>query len=170
RPATLSGTWKFELDSAPAGGATSVLQRQASADLPGSSPATWPIFPTGWTKDGPVAMVGAPIATQNVWPGGPMFVINSGGQPSTRVGGGDCMAARILASGLVPCVVGPNAIVSVRDSGGQVVWQPSGQGFNALQLSLAPGASAVTDGHYVATRSQTFVGPSGCQAQGWPDA
>jgi hypothetical protein len=66
-------------------------------------------------------------------------------------------------------VIGLNEAVSVRDSGGQVVWQPSVQGFNALQLSLAPDASAITDGHYVATRTQSFVVPNGFQAQGWLD-
>jgi hypothetical protein len=60
--------------------------------------------------------------------------------------------------------------VSVRDSGGRAVWQPSVDGFNALQLSLAPNASAITDGHRVATHATTFVLPDGFQAQGWLDS
>jgi hypothetical protein len=170
RPPTLAGSWKFELDLASAGKPTSVLQRAESADLPGNPATTWPIFPVGWTGDGPIAMVGAPIATQNIWPGGPLFTIDSAGRTSARIGGADCSAARILPSGLVPCVAGLSGAVSVRDSVGRVVWQPPVEGFNALQLSLAPDASAITDGHHVATRMKTFVVPDGFQAQGWVDA
>ena len=60
-------------------------------------------------------------------------------------------------------------MVSVRDASGRVVWQPSVDGFNALQLSLAPDASAITDGRHVATRTHSFALPGGFQAQGWLD-
>jgi len=171
-PPTLAGTWKFQLNRASAGGPTSVLQRSESAAVPGSPGTTWkPIFPIGWTAAGPVGMVGAPIATQNSWPGGPLFTIDGSGQPAARVGGSDCTAARVLPSGLVPCVTGPTgSTVSIRDSSGRVVWAPSVEGFNALQLSLAPDASAITDGHRVATRAKTFVMPDGFLAQGWLDS
>ena len=167
-PATLAGNWKFELDRASAGGSTRVLLRDESA---GPEAMVKPIFPVGWTGSNPVAMVGAPIATQNQWPGGPLFTIDGAGHPSTRIGGGDCTAASVLPSGLVPCVVGPTgSAVSVRDSSGRLVWQPPVDGFMALGLAMAPDGSGITDGRHVATRTTTFVIPPPLVAQGWLDS
>ena len=115
-------------------------------------------------------MVGAPISTQNQWPGGPLFTIDGAGHPATRIGGDDCSAASVLPSGLVPCVVGPTgSAVSVRDSSGRVVWQPPVDGFMALGLHLAPDGRAITDGRHVATHSGMFEVPGGFWAQGWLD-
>jgi hypothetical protein len=117
-------------------------------------------------------MVGAPIATQNSWGGGPLYTINDAGQPVTRIGGADCTSAHVLPSGTVPCVIGPtgSSTVSVRDSNGHAIWTPSVDGFTALQLNMTPDASAITDGRHVATRTKTFAVPDGFQAQGWLDA
>ena len=167
-PATLAGTWKFELDRASAGGSTHVLLQDESA---GPGAMVKPIFPVGWAGSSPVAMVGAPIATQNQWPGGPLFTIDGAGRPSTRIGGDDCTAAAVLPSGLVPCVVGPTgSAVSVRDSSGRLVWQPPVDGFMALRLAMAPDGSGITDGRHVATRAKTFEVPNGFVAQGWLDS
>jgi hypothetical protein len=164
-PPSVVGNWKFELDSASAGRTNTVLRHEESATPPE------PIFPVAWTEAGPVAMVGAPIATQNSWRGGPLYTINDAGQPVTRIGGGDCTSAHVLPSGIVPCVTGATGqAVSIRDSSGHIIWEPSVEGFTALQLNMTPDASAITDGHHVATHTKTFVVPDGFQAQGWLDA
>ena len=174
---TLVGNWKFDLESATAGGGTSILRHVESADYPDrpdlAATKVWQTtFPVGWTQAGPVAMVGASLATQNSWGGGPLYAINGAGQPVTRIGGADCTSAHVLPSGIVACVTGlaGSSTVSIRNSSGQVIWEPPVDGFTALQLNMTPDAGAITDGHHVATHTKTFVVPDGFQAQGWLDA
>lgn len=172
---TLSGTWKFDLESAAAGGATTVLQHAESAtgpDNPQGSSLT-PIFPVGWTSAGPVAMVGAPLATQDRWTGGPLYVIDSSGKPGARVGGDDATSATILPSGIMPAVTGPigqPAKVTVRDSAGTVLWTPAVDGGYAMNLKLSPRADAITDGQHAETRQGPFNLPTNFFAAGWVDA
>jgi hypothetical protein len=168
-PRPVLGTWRFDLEAATAGGQARVLRHQESdvwPNTPGSGVQT--IFPVGWTEAGPVAMVGAPLFTQNVWPGGPLFTIDDGGRQTGRVGG-DCTAASVLPSGLVPCTT--TALkVTVRDASGNVRWQPALEGFSALALRLAPSGDAITNGAHVATASGSVALPSGFVAQGWLDS
>ena len=42
-------------------------------------------FPVGWTQAGPVAMVGASLATQNSWGGGPLYAINGAGRETVML-------------------------------------------------------------------------------------
>ncbi len=167
---SLVGNWTFDLETAPAGGPTRVLQHIESPDWPGDSWRT--IFPVGWTQAGPVAMVGAPLATQNAWWGGPLFSIDDGGQPTTRVGGGDCSAARILPTGLVPCISGgfTAPAVSVRDSSGRVLWSPAVDSFSALGLRLAADGSAIAIGRSAANHTKQVMLPDGFTAEGWLDS
>lgn len=164
-----AGRWTFDLESAAAGGQTRVLQHRESAtwpNQPGSGLQT--VFPVGWTVGGPVAMVGAPLATQNLWPGGPLFTIDDG-RLSGRVAG-DCTAASVLPSGLVPCTT-LQMEVTVRDAAGDVLWRPDLQGFSALALKLAPSGDAITNGRVVALRgSGSSELPAGFVAQGWLDS
>jgi hypothetical protein len=149
-----------------------VLQHAESANAPddprGSS--LKPIFPVGWTSAGPVAMVGAPIATQDLWVGGPLFTIDGAGKPATRVGGADASSASILPSGVLPAVTGRGATVTVRDAAGAVQWKPVVDGHNALSLRLAPNGDAVTDGLHAVTRQGAFAVPDRFYAAGWVDA
>src|SRR5262252_8284609 len=104
-PPTMAGRWKFDLESANAGGPTSVLQHLESAEPPANpGEPLKTIFPVGWTEKGPVAMFGAPIATQNVWYGGPLLRIGATGQTLEQVAGADCLAASILPSGVAACI------------------------------------------------------------------
>jgi hypothetical protein len=167
-PPTLAGGWKFDLESANAGGPTRVLRHFESA----GTPLTFrPILPAGWTQDGPVAMVGAPIATQNEWFGGPLFQVDEAGQPTTRVGGSDCTGAQVLSSGTLACVTdGFDLHVTIRDASGRTLWTPSVDGFNALALKLAPSGDAITDQRNAATASGFVTLPDGFVAQGWLDS
>ncbi len=171
-PPTLVGGWRFDLESATAGGPTRVLRHFESSDPPDRAAATWkPIFPVGWTPDGPVAMVGAPIATQNAWYGGPLFSIDQAGQATTRVGGIDCTGAQVLTSGTLACVSnGFDLHVMIRDLSGQTLWKPDLDGFSALALKLAPAGDAVTDGRHAATATGSITLPDGFVAQGWMDS
>jgi hypothetical protein len=166
-PPTMVGSWKFDLESANAGGPTTILQHFESADV--AEVTLKPIFPVGWTQDGPVAMVGAPIATQNVWYGGPLFMIGSNGQTLGRVGGTNCLAASILPSGVAPCD-SSTGTVTVRSSGGQILSTPGVDGFAAKALKLAPAGDAITDGRHAATATGLVTLPEGFVAQGWLDS
>jgi hypothetical protein len=165
----LVGTSRFDLESATAGGPTRVLAHSESAtwpNQPGSGVQT--IFPVGWTAAGPVALVGAPVATQNVWAGGALFTIE-GGRPAGQVAG-DCSAAWVLESGLAPCTT-MQLDVTVRDAAGNVRWRPGLDGFNALGLRLAPTGDAITNGRVVAIRGGgTTELPAGFVGQAWLDA
>jgi hypothetical protein len=165
----LVGAWRFDLGSATTGGPTRVLAHSESAtwpNQPGSGIET--VFPVGWTEAGPVAMVGAPLATQNVWPGGPLFPIQDG-----RLGGrlaGDCTAAWVLPSGLTPCTT-ERLEVTVRDAAGGVRWRPGLDGFSALSLRLAPSGDAITNGRSVSVRGVgTTDLPAGFVGEAWLDA
>lgn len=169
---TLSGTWKFDLVSATADGASTVLQHVESAigpDAPQGSPLK-PIFPVGWIQAGPVAMVGAPLATQNLWTGGPLYTIDPTGQPAARVGGDDATSATILPTGILPAVTAQGATVTVRDSAGNMLWKPAVDGYNALNLKLSPVGDAITDGQHAVTRIGPFELPANYFAAGWVDA
>jgi len=170
---SLVGDWAFDLESATAGGPSHVLQHIDSGDPSKLDDTMWkPVFPVGWTQAGPVAMVGAHLATQNEWTGGPLFSIDEAGRPAERIGGSDCTAARILPSGLVPCIstaTGGRQFVSVRDSTGRVLWTPAVDSFNARGLRLTPDGSAIAMDVHAATRTQRFTLPDGFHAEGWLD-
>ena len=114
-------------------------------------------------------MFGAPIATQNVWYGGPLFRIGSTGQTLEQVAGVDCLAASILPSGVAACVTS-NGTVTVGSYSGQVLWKPGLDGFNAKALKLAPAGDAITNGRHAATANGLVTLPPGFVAQGWPDS
>jgi hypothetical protein len=168
----LSGTWKFDLVSATAGGGSTVLQHVESATGPDNPQGSQlrPIFPVGWIEAGPVAMVGAPLATQNLWTGGPLYTIDSTGRPAARVGGDDATSATILPTGILPAVTAQGARVTVRDPAGNVLWKPAVDGYNALNLKLSPGGDAITDGQHAVTRQGPFGLPANYFAAGWVDA
>ena len=170
---SLHGSFKFDLESATAGGATRILQH---TEMPyGADPVTQdpcPVLPVGWTAAGPVAMVNAPLATQNEWWGGSLFTVDGSGRPAARVGGSTCTAAQVLLSGVVPCITPSSAghAVEVRDAAGHVLWRPSVEAYSALALRLTPDATAIALGPTAETRDRKFALPNDFRAQGWLDA
>lgn len=168
---TLVGSWQFDLEIATAGGATQVLKHVESPNAPyGQGNGLQTIFPVGWTPAGPVAMVGAPVATQNLWVGGPLYLLDAAGQPTQRVGGNDAFGAGILPSGVLLADSADGTAVSVRSADGTVLWKPALDGGNASQLNLAPDGNAASSVGKAVTRSGSFPMPANFYAQGWLDA
>jgi len=165
-PPTMAGSWKFDLESANAGRPTSVLQHLESPDV--RAPLK-PTFPVGWTQEGPVAMFGAPIVTQNFWYGGPLFRIGPNGQTLEQVAGPECLAASILSSGVAACI-SSSGTVTIRSYSGQVLSKPGIDAFNARALKLAPAGDAITDGRHAVTAAGLVTLPEGFVAQGWLDS
>jgi hypothetical protein len=169
---TLVGPYKFDLQISDAGGQSRSLRHEESdrsPDSPGATP-TWPLFPIGWTAAGPVAMVGAPIATQNTWPGGRLFQLSASGLPQARLGGTDCTAATISRSGLIPCTAAGNQ-VSVRDGTGRVVWPVGQDSFNSLQQQVSQdGKVAILENRVITRSGGALTMSSGFLAQGFLDA
>ncbi len=163
---SLVGQWKFDLETAPAGGKTKTL---VHLEVPQGDVPT-PTFPVGWTVAGPVAMVPAYVTSQNAWPGGPLYQIDDAGKKTTQLGGSDCDSASITSSGLIPCISG-TGVVSVRDTTGKVLWATEVEGFDALSLYISPDGQAISDGTNVETRAGGLVPmPSGFQIEGWLDS
>ncbi len=165
----LIGPWKFSLQAAHAGGASTVLNHSESTthpDAPGST--LKPIFPVGWTSAGPIAMLPVSLGTQDFWPGGPLYVIDGAGNKGTQVGGSDCRSASITPNGVIPCI-SSQGLVEVRNSAGLVIWATKVQ-TNADSISLSPDLQALSDGSSgtVETRNGASVQlPVGFRVEGW---
>ena len=143
---SLVGPWKFDLEIATAGGQTKTLVHFESAYDPDDPNKGWkPTFPVGWTSAGPVAMVPMYVASQNIWPGGPLYVIDDSGKKTTKLGGSDCNSASIAPNGLIPCI-SSTEVVSVRDTTGKVLWAAHASGFDPTTLYLSPDGQAISDG------------------------
>jgi hypothetical protein len=167
---TLVGPWKFDLEAASAGGATTNLLHQESSIAPDAPGATWkPTFPIAWTSGGAIGMVPAYIGTQNVWYGGHLFVLDAAGKQSRSVGGADCQSASITASGFIPCASDQGS-VSIRDSAGNTIWAPQTMGFNGLSAYVSPDGKGYSDGQTVETISSgVIILPSHLLVEGWLD-
>ena len=159
-------TWKFDLESATSGGTSKVLVHSEFA-YGGNEPTT--TFPVGWSSTRPVAMVGAPLTTQNFWPGGPLYVIDDSGRKARQLGGSDCNSDKIASSGLIPCTSGLGR-VTVRDQGGKIVWTTHVDGGYAPRLFISPDGQAISDDAQVEKRIGGMVPmPSGFRVEGWLD-
>ena len=164
---TYVGPWKFDLESAPAGGQSKTLVHFESSAWPES----WkPIFPVGWTSGGPVAMVPAYVTSQNAWPGGPLYQIDDAGKKTTQLGGSDCNSASITSKGFIPCQIGTSGVVTVRDEAGKVVWLTHVDGFAAWSLNVSADGQAILNDSQVERHATGIVPmPSGFRVQGWLD-
>lgn len=162
---TLVGDWKFDLQLSTHGAPPVVLEHMES---PGPTTLWKPIFPISWTAQGPVAMVPVSIGTQNAWWGGQLYALDAAGNQVVQLGGSDCTSASINANGVIPCM-SSDYQVSVRDAKARVIWSPSVQGFNALEVCLSPNGQGITDGRIVETTKGTIKMPSGFSVQGWLD-
>jgi hypothetical protein len=168
---TIVGPSKFDLESAPAGGPTTVLVHWQTAY--GAERPT--IFPVGWSPAGPVAMVGSPLASQNSWPGGPLYVIDAAGRKTTLVGGAGCTSASMTSSRFIPCISGQ--VVTVRDQSGTIIWTTHVDAFSASHLFVSPDGQAISDGNKVERRVGGMVAlpvrasgpPSEFRVEGWLD-
>jgi hypothetical protein len=167
---TLVGPSKFDLKTAPAGGQPKTLVHwETSIQIPEGSKGPTPIFPVGWTSAGSVAILPLYIESQNDWPGGPLYVIDSSGKKTKQLGGSDCDSASIARSGLIPCISSGGA-VTVRDSTGKLIWATHVDGFSASSLVISPDGQAISDGLHVETRAAGMVPmPPGFGVEGWLD-
>jgi len=173
---SLVGSWSFRLMTSTAGAAPHLEEDVASGDAPSDVSdvrlgAWWPTFPVAWTSAGPIAMHPVALSSQNAWRGGRLQVVVLGadGIHENRLGGSDCSAAAITATGVIPCVSATDA-VSLRDSSGNLLWTTHVDGFRADWLRVSPGGEAITDGQKVETRSGGMVAlPAGFHVQGWLD-
>ena len=171
---TMIGPSKFDLEAAPAGGPTTVLIHW-STNVRFPEGASGPLFPVGWTAAGPIVMAGAPLTSQNAWPGGPLYVIDAAGRKTTLVGGSNCDSASITPSGFIPCISGQ--VVTVRDQSGKVVWVTHVDSFSAASLFVSPDGQAISDGNKVERHSGGMVAlpvrasgpPSTFRTEGWID-
>jgi hypothetical protein len=168
---TLVGPSRFALETAAAGGQTKTLVHWST--VYGAEKPT--IFPVGWTSMGRVAMVGSPLSSQNAWPGGPLYVIDSAGRKTTLVGGSNCDSESITRSGLIPCISG--RVVTVRDAHGTVLWTTHIDAFSAAYLFLSPDGQAISDGFHVERHVGGMVAlpvrasgpPQRFRVEGWLD-
>jgi hypothetical protein len=171
---SLVGNWKFDLELSTRVEPPVVLKHVESPRGPDAENSTWkPVFPIGWTSQGPIAMVPESIGTQNAWWGGKLYVLDSTGGEVAQLGGSDCTSASINAQGMIPCIsLSPSTFstVTVRDAKGRVAWAPATvQGFNALDVCLSPNGQGITDGQILETTNGTFKMPAGFSVQGWLD-
>jgi hypothetical protein len=151
---TSVGPSKFDLETAPAGGQTKTL---VHLEVPQGSNVPTPTFPVGWTVAGPAAMVPLYVTSQNIWPGGPLYVIDDSGKKTTRLGGSDCNSASITPNGLIPCVSSTGVgVVSVRDTTGKVLWVTHASGFDLTSVHISPDGEAISDGNEVSTDGVTW--------------
>jgi hypothetical protein len=171
---SMVGPSKFDLEAAPAGAKTTVLIHW-STDVRYPEGANGPLFPVGWTAAGPIVMAGAPLASQNAWPGGPLYVIDAAGHKTTIVGGAGCTSASITSSRFIPCISGQ--VVTVRDQNGTVIWTTHVDAFSAASLFVSPDGQAISDGNKVERRVGGMVAlpvrasgpPSEFRTEGWLD-
>jgi len=164
---TLVGPTRFDLESAQAGGQTKTLVHQEAPE--GSLPT--PLFPVGWTSAGSVVMVPQYLISQNIWPGGSLFVIDAQGKQTQRVGGPDCTAASITANGYIPCTTAGGTGLSVRTQAGELVWTSRLDVFGAWSVHVSPDGQAVLNDAQVETHAGGLIAmPSGFRLQGWLNA
>jgi hypothetical protein len=168
---TMVGPSTFDLESAPAGGSTTTLVHWSTAY--GAERPT--IFPVGWTSGGPVAMVGSPLSSQNIWSGGPLYIIDNAGRTTTLVGGSNCNSESITPSGFIACISGQS--VTVRDVHGTVIWTTHVDSFSASNLFVSPDGQAISDGYRIERHVGGMVAlpvrasgpPSEFRTEGWLD-
>ena len=151
------GPSKFDLETAPAGGQTKTL---VHLEVPQGSNVPTPTFPVGWTVAGPVAMVPLYVTSQNIWPGGPLYLIDDSGKKTTKLGGSDCNSASITPNGLIPCVSSTGVgAVSVRDTTGKILWTTHASGSDPLSLYLSPDGQAISEGEQNSSDLTTWWTP-----------
>lgn len=140
-PVLDSGSWSLDLETAMAGGTTSVAFHR---DLGASVPS--PTVITGWDAAGPTATLNSWICTQNVLPSlrytsGALIHLAMDGTHLERIGGADCQAWDELSDGTVLCGGSNWASFTVRRHNGDTVW--SGGGDELFYVSLSPDGNAV---------------------------
>jgi hypothetical protein len=164
---TLVGPTKFDLETASAGGQTKTLIH-LEAPQGGNLPA--PTFPVAWTSAGSVAMLPTYLASQNAWPGGPLYLIDETGKKTAQLGGADCWSASITPSGFIACQSAASVAVTVRDQAGADVWLTHVDGFDARSLHVSEDGQAISSQSQVETHTGGMVPmPTGFRAEGWLD-
>jgi hypothetical protein len=116
-----NGTYRLQLETATAGGATTVVQQWQSQ---GTDPSQWDktnFAVVGWDADGPIAEVGAGgIATQNAWLDGQRWFVG--------------WLARVGADGSIGARIGPDCLPFWRPLNGRFVCTVSGNSGTGVQV------------------------------------
>jgi hypothetical protein len=168
---TLVGPTKFDLETATAGGqSTNLVHWETSIRFPEGGNGPTAIFPVGWTAVGSVAMLPQYLSSQNIWPGGPLYLIDDSGKKLNQLGGSDCYSASITPNGFIPCTSATTSLVTVRDQAGKVVWTTHVDGSTAWYVRISPDGHAILNDSQVETLAHGMVPmPSGFRVQGWLD-
>jgi hypothetical protein len=177
---SLNGTWKLEVETADAGGATTTVKSWSSTVYPGESGGFQNLVLAGWDAVGPLVIVGAPLGTQNIdlidnfdFFDGDVAHLGADGNPGTAVPvPTGCQAMQVTTDGEITCAVlgsdSNDLTVQVVNSNGQVVVQPF------TVSSLLPNDAAVR-GAFIAITGQWRQGsstgtlPANFAPEGWID-
>jgi outer membrane protein assembly factor BamB len=146
------GTWSLDLETAMAGGTTTVVLH---TDLGTSVPS--PTVITGWDQFGPTATLNSQICTQNSLPSfrytGTLVHMALDGTHLDRIGGPDCNAWDELFDGTVLCGGSDRQSFSVRQKNGDVLWSRSDAFGN--DVKLAPDGNGVASAGVVYLRNSS---------------
>jgi len=181
---TQTSPWMLSVESAPAGGSTTVLRtwrgnRIAFPGAPGDFPD---IRVVGWDATGPLALVGDGVETQNAWLDGMRFFngqlqrLSEDGQLGPVLVGSDCQPFAPPVANKVICVSSSvTASVAIRTTAGNTIWTGSVQVPNVS----SPGDYVLSgDGSQLAMRGQvvnlaaanpSMTLPAAFAPQGWLD-
>ena len=189
---TSTGPWRLQIEKAMAGGATVMLHQwqtdtNQSPDTAGGFANIWL---AGWDAQGPIALVGQGIATQNAWLSNQRYFaghfarLNADGTPGASIGPTDCLPYWRPINGRFVCTrVNADATtqVNVVDLNGNVLWsgaapQPNQSGLGVASspgdFVLSPdGTKLAMDGQVVTLASNAVQQLAATfQPQGWLDA
>jgi hypothetical protein len=134
------GTWSLDLETAMAGGTTTVvLHRDLGTTVPS------PTVITGWDEFGPTATLNSQICTQNSLPSyrytGTLVHLALDGTHLDPIGGPNCNAWDELLDGTVLCGGSDWQSFSVRQKNGDVLWSRSEIAAN--DVKMAPDGNGV---------------------------
>jgi hypothetical protein len=148
------GTWSLDLETAMAGGTTTVVLHR---DLGSSVPS--PTVITGWDQFGPTATLHSQICTQNSLPSyrytGTLVHLALDGTHLDQIGGANCNAWDELFDGTVLCGGTDWQSLSVRQKNGDVLWSRS-DAFG-VDVKLGPDGNGVASGGVVYLRNSSQV-------------
>lgn len=169
------GTWSLDLETAMAGGTTTLaLHRDLGTSVPS------PTVITGWDEFGPTATLNSWICTQSGLPSyrytGTLVHLALDGTHLDQIGGADCHAWDELLDGTVLCGGVDWLSFSVRQKNGDVLWSRSD--IAGDDVKMAPDGNGVASAGAVYLRNSSHVASFGRQTApeppfqilGWADS
>jgi len=176
---SLVGPWKLETMSASKGGASQVLHTWTSANYPGASGGFQNLTLVGWDSTGPLVVVGADLATQNIaavanayFDGGTVAHLGADGTPGPAIPvPSGCNEAQVTTDGDITCFSpgsGNNVLISVVSPSGLVPVKPFSVA-TASVVGVGPGGLIAVTGQW---RNGGASGglPANFDPEGWIDA